>query len=81
VQADVDALKSALAGEDDDAVKTAFDKLSESQQKIGQALYAQGQADTAAGASSDETPAEDAAPSNDDEDIVDAEVVDDEETK
>jgi molecular chaperone DnaK len=81
VQADVDALKSALAGEDDDAVKTAFDKLSESQQKIGQALYAQGQADAAAGASSDETPAEDAAPSNDDEDIVDAEVVDDEETK
>jgi molecular chaperone DnaK len=81
VQADVDALKSALAGEDDDAVKTAFDKLSESQQKIGQALYAQGQADAAAGASSDEAPAEDAAPSNDDEDIVDAEVVDDEETK
>jgi molecular chaperone DnaK len=81
VQADVDALKSALAGEDDDAVKTAFDKLSESQQKIGQALYAQGQADAASGASSDETPAEDAAPSNDDEDIVDAEVVDDEETK
>ncbi|MEO6504577.1 MAG: molecular chaperone DnaK [Terrimesophilobacter sp.] len=81
VQSDVDALKSALASEDEDAVKTAFDKLSESQQKIGQALYAQGQADAAAGATSDETPAEGAAPSNDDEDIVDAEVVDDEETK
>ncbi|GAB3041009.1 molecular chaperone DnaK [Parafrigoribacterium mesophilum] len=80
VQADVDALKSALAGDDDDAVKTAFDKLSESQQKIGQALYAQGQTDAAAGAPSEETP-EGSAPSNDDEDIVDAEVVDDEETK
>ena len=40
VQADVDALKSALAGDDADAVKTAFDKLSESQQKIGEAIYA-----------------------------------------
>ncbi|MDQ1528203.1 MAG: molecular chaperone DnaK, partial [Microbacteriaceae bacterium] len=37
VQADVDALKSALAGDDDDAVKAAFDTLSESQQKLGQA--------------------------------------------
>ncbi|WP_411721374.1 molecular chaperone DnaK, partial [Mycetocola sp.] len=35
VQADVDALKSALAGEDEDAVKTAFDKLNESQVKLG----------------------------------------------
>ena len=31
VQADVDALKTALQGEDDDAVKTAFDKLNTSQ--------------------------------------------------
>ena len=81
VQADVDALKSALAGDDDDAVKSAFDKLSESQQKIGQALYTQGQADAAAGTASDEAPEGGAEPSNDDEDIVDAEVVDDEETK
>ena len=41
VQADVDALKSALAGDDDDAVKTAFDKLNESQGKLGQAIYSQ----------------------------------------
>ncbi|CAN5319580.1 molecular chaperone DnaK [soil metagenome] len=72
VQADVDALKSALAGEDEAALKTAFDKLSESQQKIGQALYSQEQA-ASAEAPSEETP----APA-DDEDIVDAEVVDDE---
>jgi molecular chaperone DnaK len=73
VQADVDALKSALAGDDEDAVKTAFDKLNESQQKLGEAIYSAGQT-----APADETPAEAGAPA-DDEDIVDAEVIDDEE--
>jgi len=72
VQADVDALKSALAGDDEAAVKSAFDKLTESQQKLGEAIYAAGQASPADG----ET-AEPAAESSD-EDIVDAEVVDDE---
>lgn len=75
VQADVDALKSALAGDDEEAVKSAFEKLSESQQKLGQAIYSQEQAASAAGAS-EEAPAEE--PAADDEDIVDAEVVDDE---
>jgi molecular chaperone DnaK len=75
VQADVDALKSALAGDDETAVKTAFDTLSESQQKIGQAIYSQEQAAASEPAASDEAPKE--APA-DDEDIVDAEVVDDE---
>jgi molecular chaperone DnaK len=74
VQADIDALKSALAGDDDAAVKTALDKLNESQQKIGEEIYAQSQA---------EQPAEGAPtaePEGSDEDIVDAEVVDDEPT-
>ncbi|TFB70935.1 molecular chaperone DnaK [Cryobacterium sp. Hz9] len=78
VQADVDALKSALAGDDDDAVKTAFDKLNESQGKLGEAIYKSSQADAAAGsdeAGTDKTPAEE----NKDEDVVDAEVVDDDE--
>lgn len=44
VQADVDALKTALAGEDDDAVKSAFEKLSQSQGKIGEAIYSANQA-------------------------------------
>jgi molecular chaperone DnaK len=57
-------------------VKTAFEKLSESQQKLGEAIYAnQGGEDAGAEAPADET-AEEA--STDDEDIVDAEVVDDE---
>ncbi|AOX65320.1 MULTISPECIES: molecular chaperone DnaK [unclassified Curtobacterium] len=76
VQADVDALKSALAGEDDEAVKTAFDKLNESQGKLGQAIYAQQDAGAPAG----EQPTADQA-AQDDEDIVDAEVVDDEDDK
>jgi molecular chaperone DnaK len=75
VQGDVDALKSALAGDDDDAVKTAFDKLNESQGKLGEAIYASSQADAAAGESENAAPADDA---KSDEDVVDAEVVDDE---
>jgi molecular chaperone DnaK len=77
VQADVDALKSALAGEDDDAVKTAFDKLTESQQKLGQAIYASAQADAAAPSEEQGEPTE--STSNNDDDVVDAEVVEDEE--
>ena len=78
VQADVDALKTALAGDDDDAVKAAFDKLNESQGKLGEAIYAQSQADAAAGAPTEgEAPAEEAS----DEDVVDAEVIDDEDEK
>ncbi|MCC6269645.1 MAG: molecular chaperone DnaK [Microbacteriaceae bacterium] len=74
IQADVDALKTALAGEDDDAVSTAFDKLNASQQKIGEALYQQSQ--TAEATAADSSTGEPA--SEDDEDIVDAEVIDDE---
>ena len=71
VKADVDALKAALAGDDDDAVKSALDKLNESQTKLGEAIYAQSQQET------NEAPADE--PASDDEDVVDAEVVDDEE--
>ena len=70
VQADVDALKSALAGDDDDALKKAVEALSVSQTKLGEALY---QAEPEAGAAEGEQTAD----SSDDEDIVDAEVVDD----
>ncbi|NHI16096.1 molecular chaperone DnaK [Microbacterium excoecariae] len=76
VKADVEALKAALAGEDDDAVKTAFDKLNESQTKLGEALYAQAQQEAPEGAQ--EAPADG---SSDDEDVIDAEVVDDEDEK
>ncbi|TBN58090.1 molecular chaperone DnaK [Glaciihabitans arcticus] len=74
VQADVDTLKTALAGDDEAAVKAAFDTLAESQQKIGEALYQQ--SETATAGTGDEAP--EAAPAASDEDIVDAEVVEDE---
>ncbi len=78
VQADVDALKTALEGTDDAAVKTAFEKLQASQTKLGEAIYAQpGAADGAAGAQG--APAAEHAAS--DEDIVDAEIVDEDEKK
>ena len=51
VKADVDALKTALEGTDDAAVKTAFEKLQASQTKLGEAIYAQaGSPDGATGA-------------------------------
>ncbi|PZQ81168.1 MAG: molecular chaperone DnaK, partial [Micrococcus luteus] len=76
VQADVDALKAALEKQDnDDEVAAAFEKLQASQVKIGEALYAQ------QGAESADAGAESAAPQGDDEDIVDAEVVDEDDEK
>jgi molecular chaperone DnaK len=78
VQADVDALKSALAGDDDEAVKTAFDKLSQSQGKLGEAIYSAGQASQAAPDAAPDASADGSQPTNPDEDVVDAEVVEDE---
>ncbi|WP_353710388.1 molecular chaperone DnaK [Arthrobacter sp. K5] len=80
VQADVDALKKALEGTDDAAVKTAFEKLQASQTKLGEAIYAQaGSPDGATGAAGAEGAP--AGESKADEDIVDAEIVDEEEKK
>ena len=69
VQADIDALKTALAGEDIEAVKSAQEKLNTSSMKLGEALSA---------AVSEEAPVEDTATG---EDVVDAEVVEDEDDK
>jgi len=81
VQGDVDALKAALAGEDDDAVKAAFDKLNASQGKLGEAIYASSQAAQPAPDAAPDGPSDEAGSSNPDEDVVDAEVVDDEDEK
>lgn len=82
VQGDIDALKTALAGDDDEAVKTAYDKLNESQQKIGQAIYSAAQASEAPAGDAGEAGAEAGdGSSSDDEDVIDAEVVEDEEKK
>ena len=70
VQGDVDELKKALEGDDDEAVKSALEKLQASQTKLGEALYASAQA---------EANADSASSSKDDEDVVDAEVIDEDE--
>jgi molecular chaperone DnaK len=70
VQADVDSLKAALAGSDISAVKEAMEKLAQSQQKLGEAIYA-----APTSADSDESAA---TSSESPEDVVDAEVVEDE---
>ncbi|MFB2572568.1 molecular chaperone DnaK [Micrococcus sp. IITD107] len=78
VQADVDALKAALEKQDnDDEVQAAFEKLQTSQVKIGEALYASQAAD--AGAEGADQASASGADASADEDIVDAEVVDEEE--
>jgi molecular chaperone DnaK len=69
VQADLEALKTALAGEDAAAVKAAAENLSQSQTKLGEALYSQ---------EGEEATESTEAPAEEDEDIVDAEVVEDE---
>ncbi|GAB4065529.1 molecular chaperone DnaK [Angustibacter speluncae] len=82
VKAAVDELKTALAGEDIEAVKSGHEKLSQASQKLGSALYEAQAAEQAAGESG-----ESAGPSftkddaSSDDDVVDAEIVDDEESK
>ena len=77
VQADVDALKTALAGDEIEPVKSALDKLIESQGKLGEAIYAAAAAETAADGAEGAAADADAKA----EDVVDAEVVDDEDEK
>ena len=73
VQADLDALKSALEGDDTDAIQAAVTKLGTSSSKMGEAMYAAAAAEAgAAGAA----PTGDAPA--DDDDVVEAEIVDDE---
>lgn len=76
VSSDVDALKKALEGDDIDDIKAKNEALVASSQKIGEALYAQEQAAAADG----DAPA-DASSASADEDVVDAEIVDEEDDK
>lgn len=68
-------VKKALEGDDTEAVKTSLETLNTKAQAIGQAIYAQAQAQAAQA----ETGAEGkGASSGGDDDVIDAEVVDDE---
>lgn len=78
VEADIAAVKSALEGEDADAVKTSYEKLGASSQKIGEALYS---AEQPAAQGAEGGPQAADAKSTPDEDVVDAEIVDDEDER
>ncbi|HEY3006221.1 MAG TPA: molecular chaperone DnaK, partial [Kribbellaceae bacterium] len=69
-------LKKALEGTDDDAIKSASEKLAQASQKMGAAMYQQ--AGAQAGAGSDGGASDASAGSSSEDDVVDAEIVDDE---
>ena len=73
-----DKVRTALEGEDIEAIKAAQEALNQKAQKIGEALYAQAQAEAAAaaGETAGAESTQNAAPADDD--VVDAEIVDDE---
>ena len=71
-------LKKALEGDDIEPVKTAQEKLSSVAQKVGEAIY---QADAASQGAADSASSAGGTTSSDDEDIVDAEIVDEEDSK
>ncbi|MGO1593374.1 MAG: Hsp70 family protein, partial [Ancrocorticia sp.] len=74
-----DKVREALKGEDTDAIKSALEELNEKSQAIGQALYSAAQAD-GSGAEGAEgfTEAGAAGQGGSDDDVVDAEIIDDE---
>ncbi|MEY2268528.1 molecular chaperone DnaK [Streptomyces sp. BF23-19] len=75
VESAVAELKESLKGEDTAEIRTATEKLAAVSQKLGQAIYADAQAAQAAGGAGDTGQAKA------DDDVVDAEIVDDEKPK
>jgi molecular chaperone DnaK len=78
VQESLAELKTALEGDDIDAVKAAVDKVNTTSAAVGQAMYAAAQAASASEAPSADGDTSGAADSNagSDDDVVDAEIVD-----
>src|SRR3954467_3727145 len=66
----VTEIKKALEGDDADAIKAASEKLAQSSQKMGAAMYANAQA--AGGSSEDGAASDSASSSGSDDDVVDA---------
>ncbi|MFC5262623.1 molecular chaperone DnaK [Kribbella qitaiheensis] len=70
-------LKKALEGEDADVIKTASEKLAQSSQKMGAAMYANAQAaGTSDESASSSSSSDDSGSGNTEDDVVDAEIVD-----
>jgi molecular chaperone DnaK len=73
-------VKSALEGDDNDRVKAAVEKLNTASATLGQAMYAAAQQSQAAAGGDGQTPGsgEGAGSESSEEDVVDAEIVDEE---
>jgi len=74
VEADVAEVKKALEGEDQDAISAAAAKLAASSQKMGTAMYEAAAAADAAGAAG--APGDSTSDAPGDDDVMDAEIVD-----
>ncbi|MFT0847932.1 molecular chaperone DnaK [Actinomycetaceae bacterium L2_0104] len=81
VKESADKVREALKGEDTEAVKSALDELNEKSQAIGQALYASAQEEGAQTEGFTEAGAAGQGQTESDDDVVDAEIVDDEDDK
>lgn len=73
VEGRADELKDALKGEDDDRIRKALDGLKAASQKVGQDLYSSESTGTGSGTEGN------AGDTSDSDDVVDAEIVDDDE--
>ncbi|CAL9506160.1 molecular chaperone DnaK [Streptomyces albus] len=71
-------LKEKLKGEDTAAIREASEKVAATSQKLGQALYAEAQQAQAAGGAEGGAAGAGKAEASGDDDVVDAEIVDDE---
>ncbi|MDQ4118287.1 MAG: molecular chaperone DnaK [Actinomycetota bacterium] len=77
VNAALGEVQEALKGTDTEALKSSMEKLATESQKMGSAMYSQGADADAAGAEGAAGAAGGAQPGGQDDDVVDAEVVDD----
>jgi molecular chaperone DnaK len=80
VQTALDEAKKALEGTDTDAIRTSSEKLAQVSQKMGAAMYAQQQSEGGAQADPDAAAGDQAQAQQDDE-VVDAEIVDDDQKR
>ncbi|GAA4843366.1 molecular chaperone DnaK [Actinomycetospora corticicola] len=77
VQGSLDDLKKALEGDDTETIKSAVEKLATDSQELGQAIYAQAQSEGGAAGAAGGAAGAGAADGSADDDVVDAEIVDD----
>ncbi|WP_405658953.1 molecular chaperone DnaK [Streptomyces sp. RK9] len=78
VEEAVSELKEKLKGEDTAEIRTAAEKVAAVSQKLGQAMYADAQGAQAAGGAEGAAPGAEAPNMSKEDDVVDAEIVDDE---